>query len=95
MIEGFSAQGLSADKGYASDPFLGAVTAEGVQAVIPPRSDCTRQREYAQLLHRERHLIEGFINKLKHYRHVFSRFGKLSQNFLGVLSFVSALMWLR
>lgn len=95
LIEGFSAQVLIADKGYDSDALLEAVTAEGVQAVIPPRSNRTQQREYDQHLYRERHLIECFINKFKHYRHVFSRFEKLSKNFLGFLSFISALIWLR
>jgi len=46
-------------------------------------------------LYRERHLIECFISKIKQYRRVFSRFEKLSKNYLGFLSFVSALVWLR
>jgi transposase len=41
------------------------------------------------------HLVECFINKVKHYRRVFARFEKLSKNYLGFLSFVSALVWLR
>ncbi|HEV7857388.1 MAG TPA: IS5/IS1182 family transposase, partial [Pyrinomonadaceae bacterium] len=36
-----------------------------------------------------------FINKIKHYRRVFSRFDKLSKNYMGFLSLVSALVWLR
>ncbi len=48
-------------------------------------------REYDRHLYRERYLIECFINKIKHYRRVFSRFEKLSTNYLGFLSFVSTL----
>ena len=95
LIEGFSAQVLSADKGYDADALVEAVTAEGVQAVIPPRANRPQPPEYDQPLYRERHLIAGFINKLKHSRHVCSRVEKLSQNFLGFLSVVSALIWLR
>jgi transposase len=82
-------------KGYDSDPLIKAVTAKGIKAVIPPKKNRRAQRQYDQHLYRERHLIECFINKLKHYRRVFSRFEKLSKNYLGFLSFVSALVWLR
>jgi transposase len=63
--------------------------------VIPPKKNRLAQREYDRHLYRERHLIECFIGKIKHYRRVFSRFEKLSKNYLGFLSFVSALVWLR
>lgn len=95
LIEGFAPQVLIADKGYDSAPLVEAVTAQGILAVIPPKKNRLAQREYDQHLYRERHLIECFINKLKHYRRVFSRFEKLSKNYLGFLSFVSALVWLR
>jgi transposase len=95
LIENFEPQALIADKGYDSDALLESVTARGILAVIPPKKSRLVQREYDQHLYRERHLIECFINKIKHYRRVFSRFEKLSKNYLGFLSFVSALVWLR
>jgi transposase len=95
LIEGFEPQVLIADKGYESDPLLESVTAKGILAVIPPKKNRLVQREYDRHLYRGRHLIECFINKIKHYRRVFSRFDKLSKNYLGFLSFVSALVWLR
>src|SRR5512132_2026529 len=55
--------------------------------------DAHPRLKYDEHLYRERHLIECFINKIKHYRRVFSRFDKLSKNYLGFLSFVSALVW--
>jgi transposase len=95
LIEDYEPQVLIADKGYDADPLIESVTAKGILAVIPPRKNRLVQREYDQHLYRERHLIECFINKIKHYRRVFSRFDKLSKNYLGFLSFVSALIWLR
>jgi transposase len=95
LIDGFEPQALIADKGYDSDPLIEAVTAKGIEAVIPPKKNRLMQREYDRYLYRERHLIECFINKIKQYRRVFSRFEKLSKNYLGFLSFVSALVWLR
>lgn len=95
LIEDYAPQALIADKGYDSDALIQAVTAKGIAAVIPPKKNRTEMREYDRHLYRERHLIECFIGKIKHYRRVFSRFEKLSKNYLGFLSFVSALIWLR
>jgi transposase len=95
LIEGYEPQALIADKGYDSDALLQAVTAKGIEAVIPPKKNRTQMRDYDPYLYRERHLVECFIGKIKQYRRVFSRFEKLSKNYLGFLSFVSALIWLR
>jgi transposase len=35
------------------------------------------------------------MNKIKHYRHLFSRFDKLASRFLGFLQLAGALIWLR
>jgi transposase len=95
LIKEFKAQAVIADKGYDSDALVKTINEQEAQAVIPPRSMRKQQREYDRHLYRERHLVECFINKIKHYRRVFSRFEKLSKNYLGFLSFVSALVWLR
>jgi len=95
LIKEFKAQAVIADKGYDSDALVKTINEQEAQAVIPPRSMRKQLREYDRHLYRERHLVECFINKIKHYRRVFSRFEKLSKNYLGFLSFVSALVWLR
>jgi transposase len=95
LIDGYLIQALITDKGYDADELIDAVQAKGAEAVIPPRSNRKQQRTYDKHSYKERHLVECFINKIKHYRRVFSRFEKLSKNFLGFLSFVSALIWLR
>jgi transposase len=63
--------------------------------VIPPRSNRKVMREYDTYIYKERHLVECFINKIKHYRRIFSRFEKLSTSYMGFLCFVGALIWLR
>ena len=60
-----------------------------------PRSTRKEQRAYDRHLYRERHLVECFIGKIKHYRRIFSRFEKLASRYLGFLSFVGVLVWLR
>lgn len=84
-----------ADKGYDSDPLVVKLTSQGVEAVIPPRSNRKTPREYDRHLYKERHLVECFFNKIKHFRRIFSRFDKLAKRYLAFLHFVSALRWLR
>jgi transposase len=83
------------DKGYDSDALVQAIEARGMEPVIPPRSHRTTPREVNWWVYKERHLIECFFNKIKHYRRIFSRFEKLARNYMGFLRFVSALIWLR
>ena len=67
----------------------------GMMPVIPPRSNRKEPADYDRHLYRERHLVECFINKIKHYRRIFSRFEKLDTRYLGFLHFTAALIWLR
>lgn len=66
-----------------------------MEAVIPRRSNRNEGREVDWFVYKERHLIECFFNKIKHYRRIFSRYEKTARNYMGFLRFVSALIWLR
>ena len=89
------AEAFIGDKGYDSDELVQAIEARGLTAVIPPRSNRIKPREMDWFVYKERHLIECFFNKIKHYRRIFSRYEKTSRNFMGMLRLVSALIWLR
>ena len=95
LIARYSSEHVIADKGYDLDAFLEVVLDSEALPVIPPRSNRKEGREYDKYLYRERHLVECFINKIKHYRHIFSRFDKISRRYLGFLSFVGPLIRLR
>ena len=41
------------------------------------------------------YLVECFINKMKQYRRISSRFDKLAVRYMGFLSFVATIIWLR
>lgn len=84
-----------ADKGYDSDAFVKTIEEQGCVAVIPPRRSRIIKRAYDEHIYKERHLIECFFGKIKHFRRVFSRFDKASQSFMGFLNFVGTLIWLR
>lgn len=75
--------------------FVGQIIARGTEPVIPPKNNATEARDYDRWRYRKQHLIECFIGKIKHFRHIFSRFDKLASRYLGFLQFVSSLIWLR
>jgi transposase len=95
LIEGFACDVVIADKAYDSDAFIEQIEEQGAQAVIPSRANRKTARPYDQHLYRERHLVECFINKIKHFRRIFSRFEKLSRNYLSFVYLVSSIIWLR
>jgi transposase len=95
LIAGYEFERVIADKSYDADDFLQLISRLGAEAVIPPRANRIEQRDYDKHLYKERHLVECFINKIKQYRRVFSRFEKYARRYLGFLSFVGVLIWLR
>ena len=95
LIAGFNCQYVIADKGYDADDLRQTVLDQGSTPVIPPRGNRTEPVDYDAWVYRERHLVECFMNKFKHFRRLFSRFDKLDRRFLAFLSFVAALIWLR
>lgn len=95
LVDGFTPEAVIADKGYDSDAVVEIIKELGAQAVIPSRTNRKQVRATDWHLYRERHLIECFINKLKHYRRIFSRFDKLSRNYLSFIHLVSSLIWLK
>ena len=74
LIAGYAGEQVLADKGYDSQEFREHILALGMTPVIPPRSNRKEPAGYDRHLYRERHLVECFINKIKHYRRIFSRF---------------------
>jgi transposase len=84
-----------ADRSYDSDDFIEFILDRGAIPVIPPRKNRKETREYDTYRSHERALVDCFMNKIKHYRHLFSRFDKLASRFLGFLHFAGALIWLR
>jgi transposase len=95
LLDGLMFQHVIADRGYAAAEFIDDLLALGIQVVIPPHQHAKLTRDYDRWLYRERHLVECFFNKIKHFRRIFARFDKLDCSYLGFLHFVSTLIWLR
>jgi transposase len=95
MLSGLSSTHVIADCGYAAESFIAQIHAQGADAVIPPHPRAHERRTYDTWLYRERHLVECFINKIKHFRRVFTRFEKLAVRYLAIVQFACAMVWLR
>lgn len=95
LLEGFHFDALLADRGYDTDKLLDFLAQNQVAAVIPAKKNRLVQRQTDWHTYKARHLVECFINKLKQYRRIFSRFEKYAAHYMAFLSFASALIWLR
>ena len=85
---------IVADKGYDSDAFVAAITAQGSQAVIPPRSNRLRPRSLDRHLYKDRNLIERFFCRIKQFRRIATRYDKLATSFLAFIHIACAFVWL-
>lgn len=95
LLAGRRCDYVIADKAFDDDDLIRLIQAMGAIPVIPARKNRTQPRDYDKHLYKERHLVECFFNKIKWFRRIFSRFDKLDRNYLGFLSFVATLIWLR
>lgn len=95
LLQGFENSNIIADKGYDSNALIDQIHKQNCMPVIPPRSNRKTPRKYDKHLYKERHLVECFFNKIKHFRRIFSRFDKKSSSFIGFLSYASVILWLR
>ena len=82
LLEGYDPEVVIADKGYDSDALVDKIEAKGAQAVIPPKKNRLEQRDYDSDLYKERNLVERFMNRIKQFRRVATRYEKTARNFL-------------
>jgi transposase len=86
---------LIADKGYDSDAIREQVAADRGTAVIPHRSNRTRQEPVNGWVYALRNRIERCINRLKNARRLATRYDKTAASHLGFVELVAARLWFR
>lgn len=91
LLDGYQPAAVLADKGYDSDALVQTITARGAAAVIPSKRNRTAPRAYDQDTYKERNQVERFMNRIKHYRRVATRYEKTAHNFLGFV-YVASIM---
>jgi transposase len=81
-----------ADKGYDSDDLVASIRERGAKAVIPPRSNRLRARRFDKRTYKTRNLVERFVNRIKHYRRIATRYEKTARNYLSFVHLASGLV---
>jgi transposase len=83
------------DTAYDADHFIERLDSQNCKSEMPCRKNRIKQRSLDEYLYAERHVIECFFGKIKHFRRIFSRYDKSAQTYISFLHFVGVLIWLR
>jgi transposase len=95
LIAGLPAEHVIGDMAFDNNTFRAHIAARGSKAVIPSKPDRVRPIACDYVIYKERHLVECFINKLKHFRRVATRYDKTAVSFLAFTAIASFMVWLR
>jgi transposase len=84
-----------ADRAYDADWIRDVIDDQDCRACIPPKNNRTDDIPYSKRTYKKRNLIERFFNKLKHFRHICTRFDRSALNYLAMAKLASIRLWLR
>ena len=86
---------LLGDAAYDSNALRQDLAARGAWACIKPMPNRRSVPAFSSFLYRYRNLVERFINKIKHYRRIATRYEKTALSFASTLFLVGVMIWLR
>ncbi|MGE0526881.1 MAG: IS5 family transposase [Bdellovibrionales bacterium] len=90
------AENFIADKGYDSESIREEARGQGMNPVIPRKSNSKKPNpEFDSFLYKMRHLVENLFARLKHFRSIATRFEKLARNFKALVYLACSIVWLR
>ena len=93
MIDGYEAEHLLADRGYDTDAIVEQAMQQGMAAVIPPKKNRKKPREYDKELYKARHLVENAFLYLKQWRGIATRYAKNVMSFLVAVQIRCICLW--
>ena len=91
-ISGSIVQG---DKAYGSKEIRDYIAERVATYAIPPKENNPEPWECNWWQYKERHLVECFFNKLKHYRRVATRYDKLIDHYKSFVYLASIMILLK
>ena len=94
LLENIDPDAFLADRAYDADRLINRLAQRGITPVIPPKRNRTTRRETDFSLCRERNLVERFVNKLKQFRSIATRYDKMKSTFLAAAQFASIIILL-
>jgi transposase len=80
---------LIADKAYDAESSRRWLKARRIKAVIPSTATRTKPYPLDRGPYRRRNRIERLFGRLKNWRHLATRYGRLAQNFLAALALIA------
>lgn len=86
---------LIGDRGYDSNEIRAICEEQNIVPVIPGRKIRKEKIEFDGHIYKERNFIERFFARIKHFRRIGTRYDKTAKMFLGGLTMVSILLWLK
>jgi transposase len=97
LLDGFdlSNSAVLGDKAFGTVEILTYIRSAGAEVVIPPKSNAKNPWECDYYRYKERHLVECFFNKIKHFRRIATRYDKLSSMFQAFVYLASIMLWLK
>lgn len=94
FVGDIEAEEIVADRAYDSEYFRYECRSNGLKPIIPRRRTSKKPNpEFSRWKYRKRHLVENYIEKLKRYRGISSRYEKLHQSFNGLVILAAILIW--
>ena len=75
------------DKAYDSDNIRKFLENQGVEAVIPPKSNRKGLLFYDKKKYRIRQKVERFFCRIKEFRRITTRYDRLARTFMAFISF--------
>ena len=70
------------DKAYGAKAIRDFIVSKQAVYTIPPKADNPNPWDCDWWIYKERHLVECFFNKIKHFRRIATRYDKLASSFL-------------
>jgi len=95
LLEGRTTTGVIADKAYDNNALRELIGNAEAEAIIPSLSSRTVHIPHDRIAYGLRNRIERFFNKLKHFRHIATRYDRRASHFLAALHLASAMIWMR
>src|SRR3974377_1296239 len=95
LIAGLPGANLIGDKAFDSDRFRAHLSDRNITAVIPSNANRAQAIPYDLHLYKERHLVELFINKIKHFRRIATRYDKTIASYASFVAVAGFMLWMR
>lgn len=83
---------LAADKGYSSRRFRAFLRRRGIRVTIPRKANEHRTGPFDKSLYRLRSRVECFINRLKQFRRIATRYEKRAESYVAMLTLAAIIL---